>query len=553
MITTPLQMALWSTPIQNEIEVFSNLSPEERGAIFTKPEIVEFMLDEAGFSTNIQLFKKRILEPSCGEGDFVIPIAKRLFSSYLNSPRSENDFNHLKKSLCAIELSISSLNICADRLKLLCLEFNFNLDQTKSLIQSWLINSEFLSFNEISADFDYIFGNPPYIRYDKLPTELKIFCKNSFSTFSDRGDLFVPFFQKSLSLLNRTGRHCFICSNRWMKAQYGEKLRSFIVDGFSVLKLFDVENADVFKRKVSAYPAISIISKERYDSILYKKCESVNDLLGGGISFINISAESINASPWFLGDVNIRLLMSKLENFPLITESCKIGIGVASGADKIFIGNFKDKLEQECILPIIKSKNICDGVLQWSNEYIINPFNSDGTPLNLKKYPLLSQYLKKNEITIRNRTCAKKNPNFWFKTIDRINKNLTYKNKILIPDIKCDSNSIIVENGKYYPHHNIYWMIPTDWDIDYLVYVLKNGLAAFYVKTLSNKINGGYYRFQAQYLKKIRLPAWESVSIETKNIIKRGISQLDDTNNLNLYKSLFNLSNRDAELILKMK
>lgn len=205
MIQQTSQMALWETPIQLEIENFASLPADERGAIYTKPEVVEFMLDQAGFSSKKKLYKKKILEPACGNGEFLIPIASRLFESYCNSNQTEDDFLCLKQSVLAIELSKDSLNMCAERLDILCLEFGFNLSQTREIVKSWLHNAEFLSFDNINSEFDFVFGNPPYIRYDKLPPEIKKFCKFNFKTFSDRGDLYIPFFEKSLSHLKKAG------------------------------------------------------------------------------------------------------------------------------------------------------------------------------------------------------------------------------------------------------------------------------------------------------------------------------------------------------------
>ena len=43
----------------------------KNGSIYTKPEIVSFMLDEIGYVDDKNLSQISIMEPSCGEGVFI--------------------------------------------------------------------------------------------------------------------------------------------------------------------------------------------------------------------------------------------------------------------------------------------------------------------------------------------------------------------------------------------------------------------------------------------------------------------------------------------------
>ena len=55
---------------------------EVRGAVYTRSEVVNFILDLIGFTDEQPLFKKRILEPSFGNGDFLLPLLDRLLASW---------------------------------------------------------------------------------------------------------------------------------------------------------------------------------------------------------------------------------------------------------------------------------------------------------------------------------------------------------------------------------------------------------------------------------------------------------------------------------------
>ena len=75
----------------------------------------------------------------------------------------------------------------------------------------------------------------------------------------------------------------------------------------------------------------------------------------------------------------------------------------------------------------------------------------------------------------------------------------------MIPDIKGDA-SIVYEEGKLYPHHNLYFITSDEWDVHALQAVMRSGIARLFVSLYCTRMRGGYLRFQAQYLRKIRIP-----------------------------------------------
>jgi hypothetical protein len=82
--------------------------------------------------------------------------------------------------------------------------------------------------------------------------------------------------------------------------------------------------------------------------------------------------------------------------------------------------------------------------------------------------------------------------------------------KLLIPDIKGEAN-IVYEDGRLYPHHNLYYITSEDWDLKALQAVLKSGIARLFVSIYSTKMHGGFLRFQAQHLRRIRIPRWKDI------------------------------------------
>jgi hypothetical protein len=206
-------------------------------------------------------------------------------------------------------------------------------------------------------------------------------------------------------------------------------------------------------------------------------------------------------------------LIRRLEQqYPTLEEAaCKVGIGVATGADKAFIGDFAAlDVEEDRKLPLVTTRDILSGKVQWQGQGVINPFADDGQLVDLRDYPRLRRYLEARKDVIAGRHCAQKAPSNWYRTIDRITPSLAEKPKLLIPDIKGEAH-IVFENGKLYPHHNLYHITSEAWDLRALHAVLLSGVARLFVATYSTKMRGGYFRFQAQYLRRIRIPYWRDV------------------------------------------
>ena len=209
----------------------------QHGDVFTKPEVVGFMLDEACYKASDNLSSISIMEPSCGEGEFIIEIIRRLKQSSLAFDFDLNEAYH--RSVFASDIDADKITVCANRIKA---EFpEIEHPELNLFIEDYLLCSH--------PPVDIIIGNPPYIRYEEIPED-KLAQYKTFPTFYYRADMYVPFFEKSLAQLNPGGKHCFICANRWMKNQYGKLLRKLVADRYSIEKIINMESADAFQEEV---------------------------------------------------------------------------------------------------------------------------------------------------------------------------------------------------------------------------------------------------------------------------------------------------------------
>ena len=79
-LATQLDIPLEGAEARDALHYWADSLAESRGEVFTKTEVVEFILDLVGWRVGQDLLTQRLLEPSCGSGDFVVPAVRRLLA-----------------------------------------------------------------------------------------------------------------------------------------------------------------------------------------------------------------------------------------------------------------------------------------------------------------------------------------------------------------------------------------------------------------------------------------------------------------------------------------
>lgn len=75
-----------------------------RGAVFTRREVVDFILDLVGYTEDKPLYRNRILEPSFGCGNFLLPIVDRLLKAWRKAKKPGDALDDLGDAIRAVEL-----------------------------------------------------------------------------------------------------------------------------------------------------------------------------------------------------------------------------------------------------------------------------------------------------------------------------------------------------------------------------------------------------------------------------------------------------------------
>ena len=203
----------------------------------------------------------------------------------------------------------------------------------------------------------------------------------------------------------------------------------------------------------------------------------------------------------------------------------RVGIGVATGCDDVFITANPDLIESDRLLPLLQAPDTTSGSVNWSGRYLVNPWNGSGL-VDLDRYPQLAEYLHDNGQRLCARHIAKQRPATWYRTIDRVDHGLTDRPKLVLPDMKAAAHPVLDEGG-FYPHHNLYYVVSDVWDPEVLGGLLLSDIANLFVGAYCVRMRGGTYRFQAQYLRRIRVPSPESIKARDRRALASAFAARD--------------------------
>lgn len=538
-----------------------------RGAVFTRPEVVEAILDLSGYLPDQPLHRMRLLEPSFGAGDFILPAVQRLLLAYARDGGSPDAaLTHLQDAIRAVELHQTTFELTARRICNLLIQWGMSAQDAHTLCTAWLVRDDFL-LTRLDGRFDFVVGNPPYVRQERIPAALLSEYRRRFQTLYDRADLYVPFFERALDLLSDDGVLGYICANRWLKNRYGGPLREKISAGYWLKYFIDMERVDSFRSDVIAYPAITVLKRVASVSATARPTRAMggsaatsfplpvlveallSDAADTGL-VEEIFHQTAGSAPFLLDDIPRLALLRRLERDYLTLEQsgCSVGIGVATGCDRVYIDAMESlPVEPERKLPLVMARDLVEGEIRWGGKGVLNPFDESGRLVPLDAFPRFKRYLQTHRDAVSGRNVAKRNQGGWYRTIDRIQPGVLETPKILVPDIK-GKGVFVIDEGRYYPHHNLYFITSSEWDLRALQTVLSSSLTLLTVATYCTRMAGGFLRFQAQYLRRIRLPQWRDVSKGMRSrLIAASSSKIQDEIDMPVFE-LYRLSIAESRL-----
>lgn len=539
---------------------------EPKGVVYTKRWVVDLLLDLAGYTSDRNLVDAVAVEPAAGDGAFLGPMVERLTECCKRLGRPLTD---CAESLVAFELNVLS----AERARTISCEAleaaGAKPAVAKCLASGWVRAGDYL-FDSTELDADFVIGNPPYVRLEDIPEEAAQLYRNAYPTMRGRADLYIGFYEAALRQLKDGGVCAFICADRWMRNQYGGELRRLVTSCYSVEAIVEMHQADAFHDEVDAYPAIAVIRRQTQGAAIVASAgaeagksrardlsrallacrENKPAVLPKGLRTALVDTWFTGAAPWPCQSPEQLALLRRLEDeFPVLEAHARVGIGVATGSDKVFVTKDPHLVEKARLLKLAVANDVWTGKMQWSGHYLVDPWNGNGL-VELARFPKLKEYYEAHAPALQKRHTAVKNNNGgWYKTIDRVTHSLTGKPKLYIPDIKSRLEPVL-DHGETYPHHNLYFIHSDAWDLEVLGGLLMSAVGQFFVESYGVRMRGGYLRFQAQYLRRIRVPSPKSLPMAQADALRDAFRNRDKAAATAVALEVYGIEKREMEKAL---
>lgn len=201
---------------------FSELDPDKlRGGYYTSDSLARWLCAWA-----IRDADDMVLEPSCGDGSFLLAAADRLATLGAKGPARANH-------LFGVEILSDEADKARQRLK----------DQLGHRAADVVETSDFFAWwnRADRPSFDAVVGNPPFIRYQSFPEPHR---SRAIDIMKGQGlspnrltNIWVPFVVAAAASLKAGGRMALVLPAELLQVSYAAQLRSFLTDRFGRIDL----------------------------------------------------------------------------------------------------------------------------------------------------------------------------------------------------------------------------------------------------------------------------------------------------------------------------
>ena len=575
-----------------------------------------------------QVSKLRVLDPACGSGSFLIGaydyILKWHLDWYLKNPNEAKDKLALgkngKPSLTTQEKkrillnNIYGVDIDAQAvettklslyLKVLEGESLENVEKQLSLFRERAlpdigdnikcgnslvdqdIETKNLSLDEVykinpfnwekeypevfkgrSPGFDFIIGNPPYLRVQGLNefhgNEIAYYS-NKFKSAVKRFDMYLLFVEKSYSLLNPSGELGFICPHKFIIADFGEGIRDFLVREKAVSRIISFDYNLIFDR-ASTYTCLLYLTRKKNSSFKYietpeLKSYQIKRFLNRITEreFSTISYKGLTSSPWTLTEDSDEQVFQKVTNpkgWSRVEDIFgEIMVGIQTGIDDVHIVKFiksidkksslfysyelkkEIKLETGAVKPFLMGDDIKRYDVLNPVHFVVYPYKLVGTKTVIleekefqQSFPKAFDYMSLFRKKLKDkRTSQKTNPKYWYSCHRPKDMNVFESERILMPYANLGCNLTLAPAGAYHNTKAYSLTMNSSINLDprfYLAFMNSDVMWWYQTKT-GNVIRGGYYTFTKDFVKNFPLPVPNLSKPSEKKIYDEVVSLVD--------------------------
>ena len=258
------------------VELFEYvISPADRivtGAVYTPRDVRRAILQKVlGDKNEEELRNIRIADISCGCGGFLMDVALMIHQ------RTGKTYKEIYgDNIWGIDIQEYSIERTKILLSLLALYDGEDEDFVFNLLCRDTLDFRCVDWNNQYAGFDVIVGNPPYVCSRNLSEESHAkLCAYEVCS-SGHPDLYIPFFQIAIEMLNDNGRLGYITMNTFMRSINGRAVRHYFSRNRYSISIVDFRGYQVFDSK-NTYTCLFYLDKHHAaDDVLYAVNEQGN-------------------------------------------------------------------------------------------------------------------------------------------------------------------------------------------------------------------------------------------------------------------------------------
>ncbi len=450
-----------------------NWMKKELAQIFTPLWIVKKIIKLLKIDKD--MLEKSIIDPQCGDGNFLKEIVRMIIQKKLPKNIVKD---YLENNLYGIEIDNDLYKKCIQELNELIKGLGISIN--------WKIfNGDTLKiYKTLNKKFDYVIGNPPYIRLHHLDKEMRMYIKDNFIFKNGTIDIYLTFFEIGIYLLNENGKLGYITPNSYFHNTSYKHFRKFLKENELVEYLIDFKSRKVFDG-IYTYTQITILNKDKKDYLTYEDDSKIE----------KFRFNDLDNKNWFFNkEIN-------LDRKKKVSDFFNVQYGFATLRDKIYISDIKKQddyvlfngsyIEKTLLFKIIKGIND-------KNKYILFPYKRlNGKfiiiPENelIELYPKTYQYFLKHKEELLKRDI--RGNTLWYEFGRSQGIRNIHNEKIIINNMinnkiyytKVDKN-IFVYSGIFITKKDQ----KTNWSI--MENVLKSDEFLSYSRSIGKDFSGGY-------------------------------------------------------------
>ncbi len=482
------------------------------GQIYTPPLIVAKILDEVGFASS-SVLGKTILDPACGDGRFLIEVVKRIAKM---SHRED-----LEKNLAAVhgwDIDEIAVEQCKENLTRLIEAFgvqvNWNVSARNALHQ--LPKRDMFVADEAQT-FDFIVGNPPYIRIQHLEERERKWIQRQYD-FCKSGstDSYIAFFELAYELLKPTGIAGFITPNTFFYTETAKACRDFFVAKGSIKKIINYGDIQLFDN-ATTYSAITIFTKARQMEFDYYRADSLQSFQRRTVATRELHSQKI----WRLSFEESSQIKGKR-----LGDICHIHVGITTLCDKAYIFPIepidnetvwactklkgKIKLERAILKPIVKASTLKHSG-EPIKEYVLFPYQKANGKMEIipeavlqEQFPLAYRYLRSVKSELDKRDNGRPNPVAWYAFGRSQSLDTSFGKKVIFSPMNLRPNFVLYENEDCTVYSG--YFIKYDGDMRWLLERLNSAAMERFIAVSSRDFRGAWKAYSKKAIEEFIVP-----------------------------------------------